>query len=251
MKKDSYYFPHFYNARSDRKMLRVRRELGIEGYAIYFMLLEVLREQTNFAYPLEDIDLLADEFKTSEQKIKTVITNYKLFQVNEEEFFYSEKLIQNLQPYIESSERARLAARKRWDKAKELNANADANALLEQSKCNASQNAKRGKERKGEDIYFNEEKIDEIYKLYPKKVGKKTGYDKLSKIKYSDELFDKIKKHIIVYKKEDREVNFYKDFSAYVNQQLWEDLCEDIDIDGNIELTQEQKIQKLKDMEKK
>lgn len=160
MKKDSYYFPHFYNARSDRKMLRVRRELGIEGYAIYFMLLEVLREQTNFSYPLEDIDLLADEFKTSEQKIRTVITNYKLFQVNEQEFFYSDKLIQNLQPYIESSERARLAARKRWDKAKTLNANADANALPEQSKCNASQNAKRGKERKGEDINIVDEPLD-------------------------------------------------------------------------------------------
>ncbi len=151
MKKDSYYFPHFYNARSDRKMLRVRRELGVEGYGIYFMLLEVLREQTNFSYPLEDIDLLADEFRISEQKIRTVICNYELFQVNEDEFFYSEKLIHNLQPYIESSERARLAARKRWDKVKKNDANAYANALPEQSKSNASQNAKRGEERKGKE----------------------------------------------------------------------------------------------------
>jgi len=154
MKKDSYYFPHFYNARSDRKMLRVRKELGVEGYGIYFMLLEVLREQTDFSYPMEDIDLLAEEFKTSEQKVRTVICNYSLFQVNAEEFFYSEKLIQNLQPYIESSERARAAAKKRWDKVKGLNANAYANALPEQSKSNASQNAKRGEERKGEESYL-------------------------------------------------------------------------------------------------
>jgi len=165
MKKDSYYFPHFYNARSDRKMLRVRKELGVEGYGIYFMLLEVLREQTDFSYPMEDIDLLAEEFKTSEQKVRTVICNYNLFQVNTEEFFYSEKLIQNLQPYIESSERARAAAKKRWDKVKELNANAYANAyanaLPEQSKSNASQNTKRGEERRGK-----EKKVKDIKKKF-------------------------------------------------------------------------------------
>jgi len=31
MNKDAYYFPHFANARHDRKLRRVRKELGIEG----------------------------------------------------------------------------------------------------------------------------------------------------------------------------------------------------------------------------
>jgi hypothetical protein len=43
LSKDAYYFPHFYNARHDRKIKRLRKDLGIEGYGIFFMLLEVLR----------------------------------------------------------------------------------------------------------------------------------------------------------------------------------------------------------------
>src|SRR6056297_2356237 len=99
LQKDAYYFPHFSNARNDRKLRRVRKELGAEGYGIYFMLLEVLREQTNFAYPLDDIDLLADELGTSEQKVRTIVANYGLFEVNECEHFFSANLLKYLEPY--------------------------------------------------------------------------------------------------------------------------------------------------------
>ena len=61
MTKDAFYFPHFSNARNDRKLRRLRKELGIEGYGIYFMVLEVLRDQEGFKYPLEDLDLLSEE----------------------------------------------------------------------------------------------------------------------------------------------------------------------------------------------
>jgi len=149
MKKDAFYFPHFCNARHDRKIKRVTKELGVEGYGIYFMLLEVLREQTDFKFPMEDIDLLSDEFGTSEQKVRTVICNYQLFDVDEDQMFFSTKLVYYLAPYIEKSERARLAANKRWSDSKTLmepNANAYANALQMESKSNA--NAMQVKESK-------------------------------------------------------------------------------------------------------
>lgn len=133
MKKDAFYFPHFCNARHDRKLKRVQKELGIEGYGIYFMLLEILREQTDLRYPLSEIDLLADEFGTSEQKVRVVICNYDLFQVDENQNFFSFKMIIYLQPYFEKSERAREAANKRWN-----NANAYTNAIEMQSVSNAS-----------------------------------------------------------------------------------------------------------------
>ena len=106
--KDAYYFPHFSNARHDRKIKRIRKELGVEGYGIFFMLLEVLRDQADYRYPIEDIDLLADEFGTSEQKVRTVIANYQLFQVDEDEMFFSSNLIMFLQPYLEAKERKRI-----------------------------------------------------------------------------------------------------------------------------------------------
>jgi hypothetical protein len=132
MNKDAYYFPHFANARHDRKLRRVRKELGIEGYAIYFMTLEVLREQEDFAYPLQDLDLLADDFGTSEAKVEAIVTAYNLFKIDNDRFFYSPKLIEYLKPYLERSNRARNAALKRW------HGDSDANALPEHSKSNAS-----------------------------------------------------------------------------------------------------------------
>ena len=109
MKKDAYYFPHFSNARNDRKLKRVIKELGVEGYGIYFMILEVLRDQTNFKYPMADIDLLADEFFTSEAKIRTVVCNYKLFDLDSEEMFFSPKFDEFMQPYLTMKEQRRLA----------------------------------------------------------------------------------------------------------------------------------------------
>ena len=105
MNKDAYYFPHFSNARNDRKLRRVRKELGVEGYGIYFMLLETLRDQDCFSYPMDDVDLLADEFGTSEQKIGAVIANYGLFQINEEQRFFSLKFVEYLEPYLTAKHR--------------------------------------------------------------------------------------------------------------------------------------------------
>lgn len=111
--KDAYYFPHFCNARHDRKIKRLRKELGLEGYGIFFMLLEVLREQTDFRYPLDDLDLLSDEMGTSEQKLRCVICNYQLFQVETvDDKFFSPKLIFYLEPYFTMKEQRRLAGQK-------------------------------------------------------------------------------------------------------------------------------------------
>ena len=137
MNKDAYYFPHFSNARHDRKLKRLRKQFGIEGYGIYFMLLEVLRDQEDFSYPIEDLDLLADEFGTSTEKVQTVVNKYDLFATTEDEFFFSPNMIEYLRPYLERSRRARDAALKRWSEHKS-DANAHANALPEQSAGNAS-----------------------------------------------------------------------------------------------------------------
>jgi len=112
MDKDAYYFPHFSNARHDRKIKRMVKELGIEGYGIYFMLLEVLREQQDMRYPIGDIDLLADEFQTSEPKVRTVVCNYGLFDVDMEEMFFSPKLMVYMGPYTRHKEQRLYASMK-------------------------------------------------------------------------------------------------------------------------------------------
>lgn len=138
--KDAYYFPHFSNARHDRKIKRIRLDWGNQGYALYFMTLEVLRDQSDFSYPTSDIDLLADEFNSSESELKAIIYDYKLFEikeVDEEEVFTSPKLLEFMQPYLERSKKARNAAKKRWN----------AEAMPEHSASNTSK-VKEVKEKK-------------------------------------------------------------------------------------------------------
>ena len=122
MEKDAFYFPHFSNARHDRKIKRITKELGVEGYGIFFMILEVLREQTSLKYPMSDIDLLAYEFGTSEQKVRTVICNYGLFDVDQDEMFYSKKLFEYLKPYFTMKRQRKEAAESRWSKEREIKA---------------------------------------------------------------------------------------------------------------------------------
>jgi len=160
MKKDAFYFPHFSNASKDNKIRRLEKELGLEGYAIYFKLLEVLRETTGYKYPMDDIDLLADDFGTSEPKVRVVICNYGLFNVDEENNFFSIKQIYYLQPYIEKTQRARVAAQKRWDRVE-----GDANAMQMHSKCNAD--AMQIKESKVKKSKVKESKLKEIKEESP------------------------------------------------------------------------------------
>jgi hypothetical protein len=98
MKKEAYYFSHDANSRNDVKLLKVRRQLGAEGYAIYFMLIEVLREQTGYKLPISAIPDLAYDFDVSEEKVKTVVSSYELFCIEENEFF-STRLLKSMEEY--------------------------------------------------------------------------------------------------------------------------------------------------------
>jgi hypothetical protein len=116
MEKEAFYFPHFCNARHDRKIRRLRKELGTEGYGIYFMLLETLREQQDLMYPLEDLDLLAEEFGVSEAKVRVAVCNYQLFEIDDEQKFFSPKMLVYLEPYFKMKEQRKLAGKASADK---------------------------------------------------------------------------------------------------------------------------------------
>lgn len=118
--KDAFYFPHYSNLRNERKIRRVRRDLGIEGYGIYLMLIEVLRDQDGYKYPLKDIDLLADDFNTSFSKIEVVIINYDLFNIDLDNQFFSIDLNESMKPLQKMREQRKLAAAKSVEARKKL-----------------------------------------------------------------------------------------------------------------------------------
>lgn len=150
MRKEAYYFSHDSNARNDEKMLAVRMRLGTEGYGIYFMIIERLRDESDYM-SIKDYNVLAFDFRVSADKVKSVIEDFGLFEFSEDKkYFYSRRLINSMQVKSEKSEKARVSAGKRWNKSE-----SDANAM----RTHSDSNAIKVKESK-----VKESKVNEIVK---------------------------------------------------------------------------------------
>lgn len=201
------YFPHDFNARYDRKILRCRKVLGIEGYGIYWMLIETLCLQENFSYPIKDIDLLADDFGCSVEKVEAVVKQFELFQIDKEARFFSMSLIARMQKYLELSEKARKAINIRWDKARKLKelqenntdvlpTNNESNTIKEYNikekkiKRDNMKEKERKENKKTEDFYF-----ESVFNLYVLEFGNLLTLDKWKEwIDYRSEINHKLTK---------------------------------------------------------
>lgn len=89
MANNAYYFSHDSNAKDDPKCMLLIDQLGLEGYGIYWVLIEVLRDQPEYKYPLNLIPILARRYNTTAEKMSTVVKNYGLFNFDEENNFFS------------------------------------------------------------------------------------------------------------------------------------------------------------------
>jgi hypothetical protein len=118
--KDAYYFSHDSNAKDDPKCVLLIDQLGLEGYGIFWVLIETLRDQPNYKYPLMLIPSLARRYNTTAEKMRTVVCNYGLFAVDEEEFF-SLSLMERMRHLEDKREKARLAGKKSAEKRLMLN----------------------------------------------------------------------------------------------------------------------------------
>lgn len=169
--KDAYWFKHDSNAKDDPKCVLLIEQLGLEGFGIYWVLIEILREQPDYHYPLALIPSIARRYNTSTQKVEAVVKGYQLFQSNDEEFFFSPSLLQRMEQYDDKREMARIAARKRWNRVKELpeKCERNADALPTHSERNARREEKR---REDKSIYSQQvaDRWNEIVKSLPKVV---------------------------------------------------------------------------------
>lgn len=86
------YFSHDINARNDEKILRLRMKLGAAGYGIYFMLLERLASDPSHTCST-DYDILAYELREESDVIKSVVEDFALFILTNDNTFYSESMM--------------------------------------------------------------------------------------------------------------------------------------------------------------
>ena len=121
------YFPHDSNARNDIKVVRLRKDLGLEGYGVYFCLLEMLFSDKNMMN-LNDIDTLAFSLQCDSEVLRAVINKYNLFVVNDDSF-YSARLNETIGQIVKKSVRASENAKKRWNNTNEVQPQSSINTI--------------------------------------------------------------------------------------------------------------------------
>lgn len=143
MTKEAYYFSHDCNARNDDKIIAVRMRHKAEGYGVYFMLLERLRESSDYS-SVKDYNMLAFDFRVSADLVKSIVEDFGLFSFTDDgKRFYSESFSRRMKQKDNKSEKARQSANRRWGMQTQCERNA--NASLSDCEGNALKEKKRKK----------------------------------------------------------------------------------------------------------
>jgi uncharacterized protein YdaU (DUF1376 family) len=125
MSKKTSYFSHDSNARNDEKILAMRMRHGAEGYGVYFMLIERLRDEADYT-SVKDYNMIAFDLRVSAEKVKSVVQDFGLFSFTDDgKRFYSESFMERMKLKDEKTKRRSDAGKKgmekRWNGKKDNN----------------------------------------------------------------------------------------------------------------------------------
>lgn len=152
--KETFYFSHDANARHDPKISAMICRYGMAGYGMYWILIEMLREDENHKLPAKEYiwSAIALQMLANAEQIKTyvndLINEFDLLR-SDGSFFWSESLIRRMKKKEDISKVRSEAARKRYEN-QSLNNNEDTNAMqmyanAEQLQCKISNKVKESK----------------------------------------------------------------------------------------------------------
>lgn len=99
-KKDAFYFKHDSNSRNDEKLLSVRMKYGMEGYGIYWAILEKLRDDPEFMMKT-DYSLIAWDLRVEASMVQSVVEDFSLFHFTDDGRFYSERMLRDMSTWKE------------------------------------------------------------------------------------------------------------------------------------------------------
>lgn len=216
MPKDTFYFSHDYNARNDEKIKRLIRKHGMQGYGVFWSIVEDLYNNANALRM--DYEGIAYDLRSDSDLVASVVNDFDLFIFNGD-YFGSNSVQERLEHRNDKSAKARKSANYRWENANAMQTQSDSNAKKE----------RKGKEIKGKEIKEINISFDIFWDLYDKKVGDK---DKLKK-KW-ESLQDSDRKSIIdylpKYKTIQPDKKFRKDPQTFFNNSSWNDELVGLDL---------------------
>jgi len=236
-KKDAYYFSHDCNAQDDPKCMMLIDDLGMEGYGIFWALIEKLRAEKDYTLPVSICGRFARRWATSEAKIQAVVTSYGLFEMHENMFF-SLRLKRSME---EKSQKARVSAEVRWGKNQQLTEEKVCDRIAIEYERNAIGvlgDAIKGKESKVKEIEINilpensgvielsekEKRFEFFWDYYGRKGNKKSA--KSLFMKMTEQKISEMKLKLPAYIASTADdIQYRKDAHVYLNpsKEHWND----------------------------
>ncbi len=210
------YFSHDYDAREDEKIQHLLYKLKWEGYGLYWAIIEMLYK--NDGYLTIEYERIAHALQTHSNIIKSIIEDFNLFRCTADAF-YSPSVLHRLKLRKGKGVIARKAAKIRWDKEKQKNAD----AMQTQCDRNAKKESKVKESKVKENIVF----VD-FWNLYNRKVGNKKECEKKWN-NLTDSERQKAIDTLPIWLKQFSDKQFQPYPETYLNQVRWDDELPEID----------------------
>jgi len=176
MAKDAYYFSHDSNARTDPKILALISDYGMAGYGMWWVLVEILREQNGYKIKHGKCTwkAIAMQMQSTADEVQKFITDcvgeYELLeQITEENgdrYIYSPSLARRMEKLDNIKAKRSQAANSMWNKKRE-NMQNDANAMQMQSNSMQSKPSKPSKVKEySQQNKFADDSLPMVLALY-------------------------------------------------------------------------------------
>ena len=166
MSKETFYFSHDYNARNDIKIQALLVEHGAIGYGVYWIIVEILHEESEKKLKLDDMTYvaIARQASTSVEQAKAIVEcclKYELF-TEDDGYFFSKRILKNIEKRMSISEKRAKAGRVSAIKRKKGTLVEQNPTSVEESPTSVEENPtcvqqhptkeRKGKERKEKEI---------------------------------------------------------------------------------------------------
>ncbi|HNG97554.1 MAG TPA: DUF4373 domain-containing protein, partial [Candidatus Absconditabacterales bacterium] len=109
--KETFYFSHDYNARSDGKLIKVAMKYGMEGIGTYWCIIEMLYEEGGYL-DLEEYERITFELRMEYKIVESILNDFGLFEKDDKKF-WSNSVLDRLKQRMIKSEKARISVQKR------------------------------------------------------------------------------------------------------------------------------------------
>lgn len=221
MAKKTFYFPHDGNARNDDRIIAVRMRHKMEGYGVYFAILERILESSNYMCA-KDYNLIAFDLHVGAELIKSIVENFGLFKFTEDgEFFYSESFNDRMKPLENIREQRSLAGKKSAEKRAKNNGSSTVVQRSLTEKATEESIVDNSIEKETSTKVDEKKKAEELKRLEEEAKAKdqikKLNAAKAATLKRKDDFYDSLRPYVPRYGKE--MIRAFFDYWTEMNKQ--------------------------------